>query len=672
MSPVSATYWGVPGYAIFWVLFAVAFGFFSRRIYFLFRSTRLGKQENRSDRIGRRTKTMLAEVLTQWCNLKSVSRKDLAGIGHALLFWGFSLFLISYVIFIGLAGGFGLSPVIGGTAFEVAYFSILDIAAVLVSLSLVWAAIRRYVVRPQRLELSAEAAIILSIVFTLMALNVSIEGFGYAASKVHASWPPLGAALAGFLSGLSQGTLEATFRGLWWLHYIVILGFTVYIPYSKHLHILTSPLNVFFKSLKPKGALKPIDLEQAESFGVSKVQDYTWKDLLDLYSCTVCGRCHADCPAQLSGKALSPREVILNLKEHLLEVSPGLLAGKAEADSEGHDKAMLGDVVTEEEIWDCTTCRACQEICPVSIEQMAKLIDMRRNLVMERASIPETGEGALKSLETRGHPWRGTTLSRTDWADGLGIKTLAEDSNTNVLLWVGCTEALEERSTKVAQAIAKILKLTGVSFGILGTEESCCGDPARRLGNEYLFQTQAQANIELLKNYGVKRIITGCPHCYNTLKNEYPQFGGEFEVIHHTQFIAGQLQEGKLKLAGGPSQKVTYHDACYLGRYNDIFTPPRQILHSLPGIDLVEMERNRKRSFCCGGGGGHLWLEEQRKGQRINEMRTEQAMAVGAGVIATACPYCLQMFEDGIKAKAAEGSLKVMDIAELIEGAASA
>ncbi|MCJ7426480.1 MAG: (Fe-S)-binding protein, partial [Dehalococcoidales bacterium] len=367
MSPVSASYWGISGYAIFWVLFAVAAGLFAQRLYFLFRLMRLGKQENRFDRIGQRIKTTLVEVVPQWCNLKTVTRKDLAGIGHALLFWGFSLFLISYIIFIGLAGGFGISPAIEGTTFEIVYFSILDIAGVLVTMALILAAIRRYVIRPQRLKPTGEAAIILILVFSLMVLNVSVVGFGYAAHQVNASWPPLGAALAGFLSGtgLAQGTLVAVYQGVWWLHYIVILSFMVYIPRSKHLHILASPVNIFFKPLGPKVVLKPIPLEETATFGVSKIQDFSWKDLLDLYACAVCGRCHANCPAQLSGKSLSPREVVLNLKEHLLEAGPGLLSGKAEASSESGAKTMIGDVVTEEEIWACTTCGACQEVCPV-------------------------------------------------------------------------------------------------------------------------------------------------------------------------------------------------------------------------------------------------------------------------------------------------------------------
>ncbi len=664
MSPLSATDGNILGYLIFWVLFAIAFSFFVHRVYFLFRLMHLGQREKRFDSLGHRIKSMLVEVFPQWCSLKSVTRQDLAGIGHSLMFWGFSLFLIGYIIFIGLGGGFGLSPVLEGSAFETVYFSILDIAGLFIIVAVVWAAIRRYIIKPDRLEASAEAGVILILIFSLMVLHFCIEGFGYAAYNVQASWPPIGTALASLLTsmGISESTLVAVYRGVWWLHYAVILGFMVYIPRSKHLHILVAPFNVFFKSLGPKGAIKPIELEETETFGVSKIQDFTWKHLLDLYACTVCGRCQDNCPAYLSGKPLNPKKVIQDMKGQLMEEAPYLLKGMAA----NPERNLITEVVGEDEIWNCTTCFACQEVCPVHIEPMTKIIEMRRNLVLERASIPETGEGALRSIEARGHPWRGTTASRTDWAEGLDIKILAEDSDIDVLYWVGCTSALEDRSMKVAQAITKILKLTGIDFGILGAEETCCGDPARRLGNEYLFQLQAQKNIELMKSYNVKRIITGCPHCYHTLKHEYPQLGGEFKVMHHSEFIAGLLQEGKLRIIKSARGVVTYHDACYLGRYNNIFESPRQILSNMPDINLVEMARNRGHSFCCGAGGSHLWLEEQKRGQRINEMRTEQVIETRAQTVATACPYCLQMLEDGIKAKAAEESLKVMDVAELV------
>ena len=386
----------------------------------------------------------------------------------------------------------------------------------------------------------------------------------------------------------------------------------------------------------------------------------------DLFSCIGCGTCNSPCPAYLSGKPLTPRELILNLKKHLSEVGSELLKaeGETEAPLINPDKAMANKVITKDEIWACTTCRACQEECPVEVKHIDAVIGLRQNLVMEQAVIPNTAEVALRSIEARGHPWRGTRFTRTEWAQELGIKTLAEDSNIDILYWVGCTEALEDRSVKVAQAMGKLLTLSGLKVGILGAEESCCGEPARRLGNEYLFQMQAEKNIELLKSYGVKKIVTACPHGYHTLKNEYPKFGGEFEVIHHTEFMANLLEEGKLRITKGNEKVITYHDPCYLGRYNGIYEPPRQILNNMPGVTVVEMVQNRKRSFCCGGGGGRMWLEE-RIGRRISELRIEQAIETKAQIVVTACPFCLQMFDDAIKAKAVEESLKVMDIAEL-------
>jgi Fe-S oxidoreductase len=673
VSPVSATYWGIPGYAIFWVLFAIAAGLFAQRLYFLFRLMRLGKQENRFDRIGQRIKTMLVEVVPQWCNLKTVTRKDLAGIGHALLFWGFSLFLISYIIFIGLAGGFGISPMIEGTTFEIVYFSILDIAGVLVSVALIWAAIRRYVTRPERLEPTAEAGIILILVFVLMGLNVSIVGFGYAAHNIHASWPPLGATLAGFFSGtaLTQGTLEAAYRGAWWLHYAVILGFMVYIPRSKHLHILVSPANILFKPLGAKVVLEPIPLEETETFGVSKIQDFTWKDLLDLYTCAVCGRCHVNCPAQLTGKTLSPREVILNLKEHLLEAGPGLLAGKAEAPSESRGKTMIGDVVTEEEIWACTTCGACQEVCPVDIEHIRKIIELRRNLVLTQNRMPESAQLMLRNMQSRGHPWAGVQSLRLrgDWTSGLELKILAEGDNANTLFWVGCTGALVERNVEATLAMTRVLKAAGVDFAVLGDAETCCGDPARRAGYEFQFQLMAEQNIETFKSHNIKEIVTSCPHCYNTIKNEYPRYGGDFKVVHYTQLIADLIRQGKLKLTNELNSRLTYHDPCYLGRYNSVYLEPRRILQAIPKAKFEEMERSKNKSFCCGGGGGLMWIEEQPGTTKINQMRLEDVLKTGADTVVTACPYCLQMFEESIEHKDIKDSLKARDIVELVEAA---
>ncbi len=678
MSPVSATYWGIPGYVIFWVLFVIAFGLFLERFYFLYRLLRLGKPENRFDRIGERFKGMLVEIVPQWCTLKNVTRTDWAGAGHALFFWCFTLFFLSYIIFIGLAGGFGLSAWIERTPFETVYFSILDIAAALVTLTLIVAAVRRYVIRPERLEPSIEAGVILMMVFSLMALHVLGGAFDHAARGVHTSWPPLGAALGGVLSrsGLSQGALEAGYRDIWWLHYLVILGFMVYIPRSKHLHILASFANAFFKPLGPKVALQSVPVEEeSESFGVSRIQDFTWKDLLDVYACAVCGRCHVNCPAQLSGKSLSPREVIHNLKEHLLESGPGLLASKAEASSEtpaeSGAKTLIGDVVTEGEIWACTTCGACQEVCPVSIEHIRKIIDLRRNLVLSQSKMPESAQIMLRNMQSRGHPWAGiqSLRLRGDWTSGLDLKILAEGDSADTLFWVGCTGALVERNVKATLSMTRVLKAAGVEYGVLGEAETCCGDPARRAGNEFQFQIMAEQNIEMFKSHGVKEIVTSCPHCYNTLKHEYPKFGGEFKVVHYTELLADAIRQGKLKLTSGLNAKLTYHDPCYLGRYNSVYGEPRQVLQTIPKAKLVEMERSRSTGFCCGGGGGLMWIEEQPGTTKINHLRTEEALKTGAETVVTACPYCLQMFEEGIEHKNIQGSLKARDLVELVEEA---
>ena len=670
MSPVSLTYWGISGYVIFWVLFALAVGLFLRRLYQLGRYLSLGKGEGRFGQLVRRLLNTAVLVLGQWCQLKNLTTKDRASIGHVFMAWGFFLYIPFYLLFIIIGAGFGLSETIENTSLFFYYAWVMDIAAPFIILGALWGIIRRYIVRPPRLkgEQTIEAMVILLTVLIHPMTHLFKEAtgiaLGYPPVGLGSSLPPISLALSRLFADSSPSSVQMANIGFFWTHWGFVLFILVFIAYSRYLHMVASIFNVFLQSPRPKGALRPIDLETAQTFGVSRITDFTWKQLLDLYSCVIYGQCQEVCPATASGKPLNPKKLIDDLKKHLLEVGPGLL--KVEASPANPGKALVGDVITEDEIWACTTCRACQQVCPVSVEHVDKIIDLRRNLVMEQASIPETAEGALRSIEDRGHPWRGTTLSRMDWAEGLGINTLAEDRDIELLFWVGCTEALENRSVKVAQAVAKLLKLAGIKFAILGAEESCCGEPARRLGNEYLFQTQAGKNIELFNSYNVKRIVTACPHCFNTIKNEYPQFGGKFEVIHHTELIIQLIREGKLKIIKGRGESVTYHDPCYLGRYNDIYQPPRQIIRGIPDMTMVEMEHNRERGFCCGGGGGHMWLEE-RTGRRINELRTEQAIATKAQIVITACPFCLQMFDDGIKAKAAEESLKVMDIAELVE-----
>jgi Fe-S oxidoreductase len=657
-------------YVLFWGVFLITLGIFGYRLRQLWQYMFLGQKDTGKKSLLRQTLDTINYVISQLCQLKNFRRKDWAPLGHALMVWGFFISILFYFFFIILTEGFGLIA-LEETQFYFYSVWVMDFFAIFIFIGAAWAIIRRYVIKPDRLqgEQTIEAMIILLSVLahpvthvfeiaTKIALGHPPAGLG------HTILPPVSAWVSNLFTA-GTGT-ESWYLGFLWAHWLTVVIVLVIIPYTRYLHIIASIFNGILRN-QPRTVLKPIDLETAETFGVTTIDQLTWKQNLDLYSCVVCGNCQELCPANLSGKKLNPKKVIQDLKKHLLKVGPELVAAKAKGEPApaNPNVPLAENVILLDEIWACTTCGACDEVCPVWVDHIDKIVDLRRNLVMEQSSLPETAEGALRSIEDRGHPWRGTTLSRTDWAEGLDIKVLADDSDVDILFWVGCTEALEERSTKVAQSVARLLKAAGINFGILGTEESCCGEPARRLGNEYLFQMQAEKNIEILKNYGVKRIVTACPHGYNMLKNEYPQFGGNYEVIHHTELIYQLLKEGKLKVKKGLNEIVTYHDACYLGRYNDIYNQPRQIIKAVPGLDMVEMERNRRRAFCCGGGGGHMWLEEQ-EGNRINEMRTEQAMETRAQTVITACPLCLQMFEDGIKAKAAEEQLKVMDIAELI------
>lgn len=675
--PAREVFWNIQLGVIVDVLGAVAVGIFIYALYRRIRLWQIGQPDDKLHNLGRRVRAFLAYAVFHLLlhgKFFGVSRgrrlRELyPGIIHFFIFAGCLVLFIGTVL---VSASYYIYDFLKGDVY-LGVSLVLDIFGLLLIIGIIMALYRRYIQRPERLDNRLEDLIALLLLLALAVSGFIVEGLRIAATELKtspewAAWSPGGYVLALAFRGLEQSSLRLWHEITWWLHAVLALGAIVYVSltWNRLWHIIISPINVFFRNLGPKGDLVPIDLEATETFGVDRIQNFTWKHLLDLDACTRCGRCQDSCPAYLSGKPLSPKKVIQDLRGHLLERATALRRKKTEAAApDESSQAMIGEVIGQGEIWNCTTCYACQEVCPVYVEPMVKLIEMRRSLVMERAAIPETGEGALKCLEARGHPWRGTTMSRTDWAEGLQIKTLADDSDVDVLFWVGCTEALEERSARVARAIARILKTAGVNFGILGAEEICCGDPARRLGNEYLFQTQTQQNIELLKNYGIKRIVTGCPHCYNTLKHEYPQFGGDFAVVHHTEFIAGLIREGKLPGIKATTGLTTYHDSCYLGRYNGIFEAPRQVLHCL-GVKLVEMERNMEYGFCCGAGGGHLWLEEQKMGERINEMRTEQALSTKAGVIATACPYCLQMFADGIQTKQAQESVRAMDIAELV------
>jgi len=466
----------------------------------------------------------------------------------------------------------------------------------------------------------------------------------------------------------------ALHRGLWWGHMVISLGAIGYVffSFSRLAHVFVSPLNMFLKSLDGRGVLRPIEIsENVETFGASKIQDLTWKDLLDLDACTRCGRCQEVCPAYLTGKPLSPKKLIQELKAHLVEQGPALLK-KGRRDGEHASDvacpALVDGVVTEDELWACTTCAACEEACPVFVEPIGKVIAVRRNLVLEQGKISGSVMASLRSVQDRGHPWKGAVASRTDWTSGLHLKPLSSNGASSLLFWVGCTAAVQERGMNIAISMAKILSAAGVDIGLLGHEESCCGHFARRLGDEYLFQCQAKQNIEVLKRYNVKRIVTTCPHCYHTLKYEYPQFGGEFEVLHHTELLLQLIKEGRLRFSGELKNVVAYQDPCYLGRYHGIYEAPRQILAAIPGIEVVEMARCRSEALCCGAGGGRMWMEEEPE-QRVNRLRVQDAVATKADIVVTACPFCLQMFEDAASGLEEEQSLEVLDLVELLERA---
>ncbi|RJQ37986.1 MAG: (Fe-S)-binding protein [Dehalococcoidia bacterium] len=626
---------------------------------------RLWKMGQKDDRSGNRLKRLATTLSIAVANARIIRVKEFyPGIMHLLIFGGAALLLLGKIVRL-FSFVTGLTNPPQSIYLYASWFSEIGGAALIVGGLL--AVFRRYVLRPPRLDNRPEDSLVYVWVGLIVLTGFMIKGYRIATADISptdwAEWSPVGYVISHIFPTFM---LEAKNEILVWhravIHTIPAFGLLGYMwaNRSRLQHILISPLNIYFRSLKPKGALAAVDFEKTELYGVSKIESFTWKQLMDLDACTRCGRCQDACPAYFSGKKLNPKQVILNLRDHLYEVYSVPLSTKPSEPRQD----MISEVITDEVIWDCTTCRACQQACPVYIEHVDKMVDMRRNLAMERSQLPEAAQEALKSLGTRWHPFRGAMYGRTDWTEGLDIQPLAEKGDIDILYWVGCTAALEERNMKVARATARILQAAGINFGILGDEEMCCGDPARRMGDEYLYQTICKQNIEILNGYNVKKIVTACPHCFNNLKHEYPQFDGSYEVIHHTQFIADLIASGKIKPGGLAGQKVTYHDSCYLGRYNDIYGAPRDILKSIGAIG-PELGRHGTTSFCCGGGGGHMWMEED-PAKRVNLRRVEEIIKSGVDTVATACPYCLTMFEDGIKAKGTEETLHAKDLSEMM------
>jgi Fe-S oxidoreductase len=550
-------------------------------------------------------------------------------------------------------------PTLSGDFYLYFMSLVVDLLGLAAVIGVVVALVRRYVAGTQRLWKPRDAegySLFLWLLLAVLVSGFAVEGLRIVATRdPWGLWSPGGWVTGLGLVGLTRSQQASLHQVTWWGHAVLAFAFIALVPYTLIRHILVAAANVALRRPQPSGVIQPVVLEEAEHFGISTIQGFPRKDLLDLVACTECGRCQDACPAWVTGKPLTPKGLIIDLRDHLLARGRG----------NGNGKSMVGGVIGEESIWSCTTCGACHQECPVFIEPIPKIINMRRFLVMEEARFPETMQAAMRGMENRGHPYQGTVPSRTDWAKGLDVPLMAEKGMAEYLYWVGCAAAFDERTRKVARALVTVLKAAGVGFAILGEEERCTGDPARRIGHEFLFQMQARANIETLDGYGVKKIITACPHCFNTLGNEYGQFGGHYEVIHHAVFIRDLLRQGRLRPKTAIPETVAYHDSCYLGRHNGIFDAPREILGILPGIRSREMERRRERGFCCGAGGGMMWFEE-RIGKRVNIERTEEALRVQPNVVGTACPFCLSMFEDGIRAKDATEQLKVMDLAELV------
>jgi Fe-S oxidoreductase/nitrate reductase gamma subunit len=631
---------------------------------------RLGSEDDRLNNLGSRIRALVGSMADGLWHRRIV-RDRYAGAMHLLIFGGFGLLLMGP--FLDFMSEHVVHFLKGNVYLGVSLM--LDMGGLLVLAGLGVAAYRRYVLRPTKLDNLLDDAVALTLLAVIIVTGFAVEGARIAATELDAHlgwavWSPVGLVFALAFSVLGQDAILVLHKSLWWGHMLISMGAMAYVfvSFPKLAHIIASPLNMFLKSSNGKGVLKPIEItESVETFGASKIQDLTWKDLLDLDACTRCGRCQAVCPAYLTGKPLSPKKLIQELKANLVEQGPALLRSKKNGEAaDTACPALVDGVVTEDELWACTTCAACEEACPVYVEPISKIVAMRRNLVLEQGKIEGSVMSSLRSVQDRGHPWKGAMASRMDWASGLHVKPLSSNGAAGLLFWVGCTAAIQERGMNIPASLVKILSTAGVDVGLLGHEESCCGHFARRLGDEYLFQCQAKQNIETLQRYGVKKIVTICPHCYHTLKDEYPQFGGEFEVVHHTELILQLIAEGRLKFSGELNKVVAYQDPCYLGRYHGIYEAPRKILAAIPGIEVVEMGRCRSESLCCGAGGGRMWMDEE-PSQRVSRLRVNDALATKADILVTACPFCMQMFEDATKGLEQEKPLEVLDLVELLE-----
>lgn len=635
--------------------------------YRLGRHWRRGKPEARFDQPFLRFKRLFRHAFLQ----QRTARKTYAGIFHRFLTYGFVVLLIATTV-VAIDHDFGTAIMRGNFYLYFQSFTV-DVFGALVMVGTGMAAWRRFVKKPKHLVYTDESFWILFAVFVICLTGFLLEGWRIAATNdVWAAWSPFGNLVA-IISRpiLSVDSLIWAHWATWWFHLVFCFAFFAALPFTKMRHVLTAPLNIFTASLAPSGARhKTINFETTEKFGTNSLADFTWKDLLDLDACTECGRCTEVCPANVVGKELSPRDIILDLRD-LMHRQQSSASGEQSAEVKPNTP-LIGTFASTapEALWQCTTCGACLEACPVFIEQMPKIVEMRRFQVMEEADFPDKMQEAVTSLETRGHPFRGTQATRTDWTEGLSVRNISDFEQSEldaleVLLWVGCGGALIERNQKVTRATAELLTQAGVKFAVLGREEKCNGDVARRIGNEFLFAQLAEENVEKLNSYDVKKILTACPHCFNTFKNEYPAFGGHYEVVHHSEFLAELVAAGKIKTANQTDSKIAFHDPCYLGRHNGVFDAPRELVQISSRRKIVELERNKEKSFCCGGGGGLSFIDEP-PDKRVNQERAREFLESGAETLAVGCPFCLTMMEDGVNARKGDREIRVLDVAEIL------
>jgi Fe-S oxidoreductase/nitrate reductase gamma subunit len=634
--PFRDTFWNVPGWAqiALYVGGAAALALFAWGMWRRVQLWRAGGPEPRLDRIPQRVKLVLTHALGQ----ARVLSQAYPGVMHATMFWGFlALFMgtvlatIDYDITLPL---FDYKLLKGD--FYLYYETVLDLFGLFFVIGLGMAVWRRFVRRPARIDPTARFANVLALLFVINVTGFVMEACRLAAVKPWwAPWSPVGWALgeAMLAAGLSEGALRATHRGVWLFHAAISLFFIAIIPRSYFAHMLTTPLNVFFSKLAPRGAIPKIEnIEEAETLGISRLEEFSWKRRLDFDACLECGRCQDVCPAYLAGTALNPKQVIVKLKRHLHGQLPG---------------PIHGELIKADELWACTTCMACVQECPAFIDIVDTILDLRRYLALSEGALPSTAARSLQNIQRAGNPWGLPAGERLAWAHGLDVPVLEPDKEVEYLYWVGCSASYDKRNQAIARSVVAILKKAGVSYAVM-QEERCHGEVARRLGEEYLYQTLQAENVEHLRRYRFRKVITHCPHCLNTLKNEFPQFGATYEVLHHAQVIEALVQSGRIRPLKQVAAGVAFHDSCYLGRYNGLLDAPRRAIGAVPGLRVIDPPRARERGLCCGGGGGHMWMEVK-SAKRVNVIRTEELLATGVGVVATACPFCLAMVDLGRK-----------------------